>query len=230
MLGFKTIKTTKLLGEYIPPRGDSNPQALLLLVHGRTGNLKLLQWYSKRFNLPGVGYLALQAPFPDQRADQKDPGFSWYLENFQGLDESRELLKLVIKEIQTQGFQKTERIFWFGFSQGGAMGLDLALRSEFPFGGVMCISGFCIQVEDYPEAFGPFAKNQRILATHGTRDRIIPLEQSKPDFDRLRSLGVPLEFQVFDKPHSFHLKTEVPFLENCLKKWLALPKEREKEK
>jgi phospholipase/carboxylesterase len=190
----------------------------MLLVHGRTGNLRLLEWYSKRFQVPGMAYMTIQAPYADQRPDQKDEGYSWFLENYEGLQKSRADLAAMIEEIHEHGL-KYEQIYWLGFSQGAVMGLDLALRSNHILGGFFCISGFCLKTDEYPAAFGTAAKKQKILITHGTRDEILPFDRAKASYDKISALGVPLEFKSFDKPHSFHLQQEVPFLEKTLLDW-----------
>ncbi|MDB5038439.1 MAG: hypothetical protein JWQ35_1967 [Bacteriovoracaceae bacterium] len=100
------------------------------------------------------------------------------------------------------------------------MSLDLALRAQLQLGGFICVAGFCVQSEAYPKAFGPFAKKQKILITHGTRDETILLEDAEKSYDVLRKEGVPFELKVYDKPHSFQLKEEVPFLEETLKSWI----------
>ncbi|MBN8553949.1 MAG: dienelactone hydrolase family protein [Deltaproteobacteria bacterium] len=213
------FKTTALEYKYIPPNsGDC--KYLLILVHGRTGNLRLLEWYSKRFKIDELGFICVQAPYPDRRLDQADEGFSWYLEKYQGLDESRQKILKMVEELKSQGMS-AENTFWLGFSQGSVMILDLALRGPYKFGGFLCISGFCISIQDYPKAFGPFAKKQNILISHGTRDEIISYKKTKAVYDQLAALGVNFDFRTYDKPHSFHMQKEIPELETQLKEWIA---------
>lgn len=100
------------------------------------------------------------------------------------------------------------------------MGLDLALRSSSLLGGVFNISGLCIQLDSYPEAFGRMAKKQRIVCTHGRRDSIIEFERAESDYTKLKSLGISLEFREYSKPHSFELKNEIPEIESTLRSWM----------
>ncbi len=213
-----TLKSLK--ARFLFPADEATFSHLLLLVHGRTGNLRLLEWYSKRFQIPGLAFISLQAPFEDRREDQKDEGYSWYLDGKKGIEESRKLLIDVVTEIESQGIS-AEKIFWLGFSQGAAMGLDLALRGPFKMGGFLCISGFCVQAQDYPQAFGPYAKAQRLFISHGSRDEIVKLDFAEKTYQVLKQEKVSFEFQIFDKPHSFHLKEEVPMLEERLKAWMT---------
>ncbi len=199
---------------------ESDPRFLLLLVHGRTGNIKLLEWYSKRFQIEHLAYLLIEAPYVDQRPDQTDPGFSWYLKNYEGLEETRKNLKLMFGELEAQGV-KSEQTYWLGFSQGACMGLDSALRIERQFGGFVCVSGLCIQHTSYPKDLSEKSRDQRIFITHGTRDEIISLENAEKTYQSLRDSQVPFEFKVYDKPHSFNLKIEVPEIEAKIKAWVS---------
>lgn len=212
------IGTTYFIHRFFPPT-SGKLRALLILVHGRTGNLKLLEWYSKRFQIEGLGFLTIQAPYPDRRPDQKDEGYSWFLESGEGILQARAHLQSMMHEIHQQGLAYSQ-IYWLGFSQGAVMGLDHALRADRKLGGFLCISGFCYRPDEYPKSFGPEAKNQRILITHGTRDEIISLERAEKTYEAIRQLGVSFQFKVFDKPHSFHLQQEIPLLERALTDWI----------
>lgn len=202
----------------IPAQDADFKKCLLLLVHGRGGQLKLMNWFTKRFKLPGVDYLQIEAPFAEDLEAMKEPGFSWYLgSKLEGIEESRKKLAEVIKTATEKDY-KAERIFWLGFSQGGVMGIDTFLRSRFKLGGVVCVSGFAFCIDDYPEAFGPYALEQSILCTHGERDEIVEIDKAVRSYENLKALGVNLELWRFNKPHSFELKREIPQLEEYLQK------------
>jgi len=217
------IQISTLVHHFIPA-SEKGQDAVLILVHGRGGNLKLLEFYAKRFKIPGLHYLSIQAPLEEQRDDQKErneSGWSWYVNpGRRGLEDSRAKLSKMIEEIQAQGIPY-RRIFWLGFSQGAAMGLDTFLRTPHILGGALCISGILVKATDYPQSFSPQAAEQRILITHGTRDEIISLEEAEKTYSVLRENQIPFEFKVYDKPHSFHLQQEVPYLESTLQKWLS---------
>lgn len=205
------------------PASSGHAKALVLLVHGRGGNLRVMEFLAKRFQVLDVAYLLIQAPFSEQREDQKargESGWSWYLNRAEGIEVSRTKILKLIEELKAQGFGP-HQIFWLGFSQGAIMGLDLFLRSADVFGGGLFVSGFLGAPEDYPSAFGSAAKKQRILITHGPRDEIITLEKAENSYEVLRKSGIPFEFKTFDKPHSFQMSQEVPYLEKRLQEWTA---------
>ena len=216
------LKISQFEFKFIPAqeKAQNGLNPLLLLVHGRTGNLRLLEWYSKRFKIPTLSYMCIQAPYQDKRPDQDEISWSWYLDKYSGLEKSRADLIAMTNELISQGLASSQ-IYWLGFSQGAAMGLDLALRGPHRLGGVLAISGFCFKTDEYPAAFGPAAFKQRLLITHGTRDEVISFEKAQGTYDKLKALGVPYELKIYDKPHSFHLQKEVPFLEETLSGWVA---------
>lgn len=100
------------------------------------------------------------------------------------------------------------------------MGLDLFLRYPEQLGGVICVSGLLPRSQDYPAAFSVVAPHQRLLITHGTRDEIVSLEKAERSYQPLRDAHIPFEWKVYDKPHSFQLKEEVPYLEEKLRNWI----------
>lgn len=207
--------------DYIHLKGASSSKNLLILVHGRGGRAELMRWMSKRLSLEETDFVLLQAPHPEFVPEMKTPGFSWfYWPDGKKIDESRSAIRNFLSELFEAGY-RPENCFWLGFSQGGVMGIDTALRAPFVLGGVICVSGFAWQVEEYPKAFSPLARQQRIICTHGKRDEIVPFDRAKRSYDDLIQKGVSIEFREYSKPHSFELKTEIPELEKSLRNWIA---------
>lgn len=197
------------------------PKSICILVHGRGGKLELMRWFSKRLKVPGLDYVLVQAPHPEFVKEMKEPGFSWFLRpDAQGVDQSRIALKIFIEDLISEGYAE-ERIFWLGFSQGGIMGVDTALRGKHQLGGVICVSGFALNVGEYPQAFGSHALDQRLVATHGRRDTTVDFNFAKSSYSALEALGVSIEFREYNKPHSFELKKEIPEIEAQLIEWTA---------
>ncbi len=217
------LKRTTLKHKYIPAK-DGEAKAVLLLVHGRGGNIRLLEFFSKRFSVPGLAYLLIEGPIAEQREDQVasgESGWSWYLmPGCKGLDESREKLFEILNEVQASGM-RYEKIYWLGFSQGGAMGLEVFLQFPEKLGGLMCISALLPDSKRFPNALNARAKDQRILITHGTRDEIISKEKAEETYKPLFEAKLNIEYKIYDKPHSFHLNEEIPFLEQKLKDWVS---------
>jgi phospholipase/carboxylesterase len=86
------------------------------------------------------------------------------------------------------------RIFLGGFSQGGAMTLDVGL--EFPFAGLMVLSGYL----HAPIAVRPL-NPPPVLLVHGRQDTVVPLHSAQRSRDSLNALGVKVRYEEFDTGH-----------------------------
>lgn len=94
-----------------------------------------------------------------------------------------------------------ERVVVGGFSQGGLMAFDLALRDPARFAGVMALSTWLPAplAEDIP----PVPEHQRlpVLLSHGTRDTMIEVERARESREALRRYGVPMTYREFEMGH-----------------------------
>ncbi len=201
------------------PSLSGQREHVLILVHGRTGNLRVLDFITKRFQIVDLNFLIVQAPFEERRPEQKDQGFSWYLKGYQGIESSRQKLFQLIEELHEYGFPY-QGIYWLGFSQGAVMGLDVFVRFPQVLGGLQAISGILVQTERVASEKSPIAHHQSILITHGDRDEIISLADAERSYETLTNVGIPFQFELFDKPHSFQMNKELPFLESKLIEWM----------
>jgi phospholipase/carboxylesterase len=80
-----------------------------------------------------------------------------------------------------------------GFSQGGAMALDLATRIKFE--GVFALSSY-----PHPE-WKPLKDIPPIFLCHGNIDQVVPKAASEKSFDILLKNGVEAELYFFDGGH-----------------------------
>lgn len=93
------------------------------------------------------------------------------------------------------------RIALGGFSQGGIMAYELALRDPDRFAGLLALSSW------FPEPLAnllpklPGHEDFPVLVVHGTRDSAIPVERAREAREALRSYGVALMYREFDMAH-----------------------------
>jgi phospholipase/carboxylesterase len=81
-----------------------------------------------------------------------------------------------------------------GFSQGGAMTLDIG--TTLPLKALMVLSGYMhIPVASVHPAIS------KILMVHGRQDQVVPLTAAHQARDRLLSLGAPVQYEEFDMGH-----------------------------
>lgn len=123
----------------------------------------------------------------------------WYDLNTQaGLPESRQLLLdwLQVLAIKTQ--VPLERMILAGFSQGGAMTLDIGAR--LPLAGLICLSGYL-----HPSIAALLNPNTPpVLLVHGQNDPVVPLKAAQTTDQVLRQAGVSVQYQEFPMAHEIN--------------------------
>lgn len=153
-------------------------------------------------NLPDYQFVLPNAPYPHPYSSI---GRAWYDlrgENmYQGLAESRQLLTDFLESLESTTGIPLSRTILSGFSQGGAMTLDVG--SKLPLAGLVVMSGYL-----HPDAV---MANQKgippTLITHGRYDEVVPLQAALKAQETLKSLGVAVEYHEFDMGHEIDPKT-----------------------
>ena len=174
---------------------DTQPTYLLVVLHGWGANYQDFVPFAKVLNLPGFGYFFPNAPFAHF---QVPGGKAWYaLENkeFTNLAESRQLLIDWLKSLEDSTGVPLSKTVLAGFSQGGAMTLDVGLT--LPLAALASFSGYL--------HYQPQAVEERTfpptMIIHGKQDSIVPLEAAVKARDELAKIGVPVRYQEFDMAH-----------------------------
>jgi phospholipase/carboxylesterase len=93
------------------------------------------------------------------------------------------------------------RLVVAGFSQGGTMAYDLALRDPARFAGVAALSTWFPPplAADLPRQ--PEHEGMPVLVVHGTNDSMVPVERARESREALRPYGVTLTYREFDMAH-----------------------------
>ena len=93
-----------------------------------------------------------------------------------------------------------------GFSQGGAMALELAKRNKFE--GVFALSSY-----PHPD-WKPLKDMPPVFLCHGNMDQVVPKAASQKSFDILLKNGIRSELYFFDGGHEINGE----LIEHCRKK------------
>ena len=178
----------------IPPTNGESPKYLFVALHGWGSNASDLASLTPVLNLPQCQFIFPNAPLPHPHVEG---GRAWYAletSDYQGLQESRETLFEWLESLESMTNVPLSRTILCGFSQGGAMTLDVGLN--LPLAGLCCLSGY-LQFEPQPSesTFPP------VLIAHGTQDEIVPLKAARQARDKLTAVGVAVEYQEFDMGH-----------------------------
>jgi phospholipase/carboxylesterase len=93
------------------------------------------------------------------------------------------------------------KLIVMGFSQGGVMAYNLAIRYPERFAALVAISTW------FPEELAEYAGNRDALAQlptlvqHGRADDMIDITKARQSIERLRAFKMPLTYREYDGAH-----------------------------
>lgn len=187
------------------PSGDT--EYLFIGLHGWGANGADLAALGPYLDLPTFIKVFPDAPFPHPLAPG---GRMWYGfptgYDFQSphdfaaqadLQETQQVLKDWIECTATRVKVPLERTVVAGFSQGGAMAMDVAL--SLPVAAVLVLSGY-LHAEP-----SPHDPPSPVLMVHGRQDPVVPLAKAQEARDRLTALEVPVTYHEWDMGHEIQM-------------------------
>lgn len=128
--------------------------------------------------------------FPENFTFQTTPGFG----DRPDLATSRQQLMDWLKQQSEVTGIPLSRTILGGFSQGGAMTLDVGIN--LPLAGLMVLSGYLhAPLQPIAETIPP------ILMVHGRLDTIVPLTAARQARDSLQALGAEVQYHEFEMGH-----------------------------
>jgi len=107
--------------------------------------------------------------------------------------------KLVEKLVEAE---KGKKIVLAGFSQGGAIVLQTALRHPERLAGVLALSTYLPLAATLEKERSAANKDLPIFMAHGQLDDIIPIDRAKRSHEVLERLGYPVTWKDYPMPHS----------------------------
>jgi phospholipase/carboxylesterase len=116
-----------------------------------------------------------------------------------GVRASQKLLEELIAVEKKRGMK---RIVLAGFSQGGAVVLQTALRHTEPLAGVLALSTYLPLNAALEAERSPANQELPIFMAHGQYDDIIPLARAEQSRQVLERLGYKVEWHTYPMPHS----------------------------
>jgi phospholipase/carboxylesterase len=187
---------------------DPDSRQLMVVLHGLGDSMDGYRWLPPMLKLRRMNYLLVNAP------EEYFGGFSWY--DFMGdadtgVRRSRQLLFELLDKQQRQGFPSEQTVL-FGFSQGCLMIIDVGFRYPQRLAGLVGISGHVHEPEQLLQELSPVAKQQVLLATHGTLDPLIPCGLAKNQYKILQKHGLQIEWHEFTKVHTIEGEDEIDLI------------------
>ncbi|MFN9860700.1 MAG: alpha/beta hydrolase, partial [Pseudanabaena sp.] len=122
----------------------------------------------------------------------------------EGLAKSCELLSQFLENLPSLTGIPLEKTFLLGFSQGGAMTLDVGLG--FPMAGLIALSGYLHIAEEELHDLADIVFPP-ILIAHGTQDPVVPIGAARSARQLLESLGATVEYAEYEMFHEIRPET-----------------------
>jgi phospholipase/carboxylesterase len=175
--------------------GSAAARARLVLLHGWGADADDLLDLGELLAGPGVDIVALRAP----EAHPAGVGRPWYgLQpiDWSALPAARVALRRRIEALAAS--VPIQRTVLLGFSQGGAMALDVG--SDLPLAGIVACSGY--PHADWEPAAGAERPLPPVLLSHGREDPVVPFAAGEAVLRRLRTAGGEASLLPFSGGHS----------------------------
>jgi phospholipase/carboxylesterase len=118
-----------------------------------------------------------------------------------GIYRSADLVAPLIQKEIDKGIP-AENIMLAGFSQGGAIALHVGLRYPQKLAGIMALSAYLPTIDQLPSEGSSAGKLTPVFMAHGILDAVIAIEAGKATYDRLSTLGYPIEWHDYLMEHS----------------------------
>lgn len=188
----------------VPPVSGQPPQGLIVVMHGWGANAQDVLALANFISLPDFQLVFPNAPFPHLQVPggrmwydfpgnfnfQTTPGFS----DRPDLTTSRQSLTELLQSLPEQTGVPLSKTILGGFSQGGAMTLDVGLN--LPLAGLMVLSGY-LHAPLQPQA----ADLPPVLMVHGRQDLVVPIAAARQAQATLQALKVDVHYQEYDMGH-----------------------------
>ena len=184
--------------------------ASIIWLHGLGADGHDFVPIAEELALPEVRYVFPHAPVRPISLNNGYPMRGWYdifglgLESQQdeaGIRAMQMEIEALIAEEISRGIP-AERIVLAGFSQGGAMALQTALRHPARLAGVLALSTYLPIKQALAAEQHASNKTTPIFMAHGTDDTVILPGTAAMSRDVLREHGYALEWHTYDMPHS----------------------------
>ena len=193
-----------------PKDSSSEAKRLLVLLHGWGANAQDVAGLIEAIAMVSAPVWALlpNAPFAHPMVPG---GRAWYsfppsydfqkpydFEAQADLQESRRRLKAWMESLPEKTGVPLENTIMGGFSQGGAMTLDVG--PQLPLAAMVILSGYS------HTPIVPCVTARPVLVIHGRQDPVVPLVKAQATRQQLTDQALPVTYQEFDMGHEVSLE------------------------
>jgi phospholipase/carboxylesterase len=198
--------------ESIEIQTGPTPDAAVIWLHGLGADGHDFEPIVPELRLPPSLQLRFVFPHAPVRPVTLNQGMrmrAWYdilrlgggPEDEAGIRDSQRLVEGLVQQ-QVQSGINASRIVLAGFSQGGAIALQTALRHSAPLAGVLALSTYLPLADKLKDELKKENRSVPIFMAHGLYDDIIPLARAEQSKKLLTELGYDVEWHTYPMPHS----------------------------
>ncbi|BAZ14790.1 phospholipase/carboxylesterase [Calothrix sp. NIES-4071] len=188
----------------IPPQTNKTPTHQIIMLHGWGANAQDLATLLPYLNLSDYQFIFPNAPF---LYPYSPSGRAWYdlrSENmYKGLPEGREILTQWILSLEGSTEVPLSKTILGGFSQGGAMTLDVGLK--LPVAGLVSMGGYWHDITNSDNDNKDFFAAPTLIM-HGKQDSVVPLSAAIRACEAIKALGVEVQYEEFDAEHEINIE------------------------
>ena len=181
----------------------THPDWQLVMLHGWGANAADLLGLAPYLRLANFSMMFPDAPWPHP---QVPGGRMWYsfplgydfrrphdFDQQEDLQTTRQMLHSWLIELSQTSQIPLERTILAGFSQGGAMNLDMG--SQLPLAGQIILSGYL------HSEFKPASRDRKLLMVHGRFDPVVPFDKAQAARAALKEKGQAVDFHEISMGH-----------------------------
>ncbi len=197
--------------EFITKKTGENPELLIIWLHGLGADGHDFEPVVPQFDNPTkkLQFIFPHAPIQPVTINGGMKMRSWYdikmmdigkMPDEAGIRVSEQsVLELIEAQIEA-GF-KAEQIVLAGFSQGGAIALHTATRTQHKLAGVVALSCYLPIPEKLNTEQSTVNQDTPFFMGHGTFDPVVPFDLGQSSFNTLKSTGYAVTWHEYPLQH-----------------------------
>jgi len=202
--------------EKIISQTGENPKVVIIWMHGLGADGNDFAPVVPEFSIPGVPikFVFPHAPKIPVTINNGMVMRAWYdillmdigkHADKQGVLNSEKLVHELIEEQVSAGF-KHEQIILAGFSQGGAMSLQVGTQYHKKLAGIIALSSYLPIPELLQENTNPINRHAPIFMGHGTHDPVVPYSLGESSRDALLKAGFTIDWNNYPLQHGVSME------------------------
>ena len=211
--------------------GPEDARYSVIWLHGLGADGHDFEPIVDELNFPGKTQTRFIFPHAPSRPVTINNGYvmpAWYdviaidgraPEDEQGIRASQQQIIELIEQENRRGVD-SQHIVLAGFSQGGAVAMQTALRYKKPLAGLLALSTYLPLADSLVEEAAEENKTIPFMMAHGEFDPVVPIQLAQHSKQQLFELGYSVEWKTYPMEHSV-IPDEITDIEQWFEKVLA---------